>query len=367
MKNLFLFYIFIFFLQCNQSDDVFFLPSDIYNFDGIRSNRKACTLWTDPNKSTHIINLYTDSVTIQSLDNKAYRKITFPPGLARKVVPDWFFIFNLDSIYVLNMDQSDYFLIRSAKEFQYKKRPVLYPNGSKFEARCNQIQRPIVQNRNVTFSIAPYKTLDSFFQYPIQAIWNIQTDSVSFYGEYLPMYNSTNWWFIQGNQVTSVAVGDDQTMLSFPVSDTLIQYNTQNSTITRRVVASSRYLGDFPPHPITKEEDNSSILANNYGFTLKRYLHFLHDPYRKVYYRIVSHGVDKQKAVEEKLGLRELPWSIMILNESFEVIGEHKIKPGKYNNYDVHVVPAGLLIRNDYARDKQKRNLMEYTLFKPLF
>ncbi len=323
--------------------------------------------WTDKKQSTFIANLYTDSITIQDLEKEFYKKITFPHELAKKVMPDWFFIYNMDSIYVLNMDHSNYFLIRSAKEFQYKQRPILYPDGSKFETRCNQIQRPIVQDNKVIFSVGPYKTLDSFFQYPIQAIWDLQTDAVSFYGQYPGMYSAVNWWFIQGNQVTSVAVGKDQTMLSFPVSDTLIQYNTQNGAITRRILASSRYLGDFPPPPITREEDNSTILANNYGFTLKRYMHLLHDPYRKVYYRIVSHGVDKQKAMEEKLGLRELPWSIMILNESFEIIGEHKIKPGVYNNYDVHVIPAGLLIRNDYAKDKQKRSLLEYTLFKPLF
>lgn len=97
-----------------------------------------------------------------------------------------------------------------------------------------------------------------------------------------------------------------------------------------------------------------------------RYGDVVYDPYREVYYRFVYHysELDTKKNWFGSAVYGRKKFSVIILNENFEVIGETLFPESIYNSYVFFVHKDGLYISKDYQINyDQSEDYMTFELF----
>lgn len=118
-------------------------------------------------------------------------------------------------------------------------------------------------------------------------------------------------------------------------------------TILKKIKAKSKYLPtlQFNPQKVTMAGPDNCI-----GMKEPRYGNILYDPYRKVYYRIAFPKTDIEKGVNcfELGAFGGKNFSILILNENFEIIGETFMPDYTYNTRLWFVRQDGLYISESH-------------------
>lgn len=146
--------------------------------------------------------------------------------------------------------------------------------------------------------------------------------------------------------------------MGFAASDSL--FVMENGRVISSYSCKSRYMTQRHPYPDDSLGHFSYL--EQYDVVEPRYRFLIYDPYRKYYYRIVHHTLPYEQpggmTVNDYL---DKPWSLMILNENFEILDEVIFDPKKFKP---RVFPAkdGLLILN---REENSSNLpVKFTLFR---
>lgn len=119
-------------------------------------------------------------------------------------------------------------------------------------------------------------------------------------------------------------------------------------TTLQKIKSKSKYLSPLEFKPKKRgyaTADNCTSMAE------PRYGNILYDPYRKVYYRIAFPKADIEKGVNcfELRSFGGKNFSIMILNEDFEIIGETLMPDYTYNPKLCFVRPDGLYISESHV------------------
>ena len=84
----------------------------------------------------------------------------------------------------------------------------------------------------------------------------------------------------------------------------------------------------------------------------------MYDKYRNFYYRIVEFPI-KNWQINSRTFIK--PFSILVLDHNFNVIGESEIINDKaYNRNNIHIVPEGLIIQ----KCNSDENIIIFSLFK---
>lgn len=155
---------------------------------------------------------------------------------------------------------------------------------------------------------------------------------------------------------------EDEFIFSFMNSHNL--YKTKYNKILKTIPAKSQYVNnDF------KLPDFSSGSFNTIARgVLERpaYLNFYYDKYRNVFYRFVKPGIKIEKSdnISELLEYQPL-FSVMILNDKLEIIGEVLMPKNKYNLKMAFVAKEGLYIstnhpgNHDFSADYLRFELFE--------
>lgn len=141
----------------------------------------------------------------------------------------------------------------------------------------------------------------------------------------------------------SFAGGSDQLVVSLPSNHDLYTYNTRTRK-QQRISARSQFLPDeFPSFDAQDAGNYYSYLA-----VQPMYLGILYDPYRNLYYRIAKLPAGEyQSHIEERTAVYSRykhQFSIMVLDEAFNVLGEQLLPADTYNNRNIAVIEDGLLI-----------------------
>lgn len=155
-------------------------------------------------------------------------------------------------------------------------------------------------------------------------------------------------------------------VFNFPISHYTYVFNPDNNKIEKYFTPSK-----YVPEQVErmKCEINDVQKRRAYLFSKSYYYKSIYDPYRDVYYRIVKHGVDKEDAIKLAQGFygdHAIPFSIMIIDSDFNVIGETSFPENTYTTGDFFVGPKGLYLQsNNMFNSNFDENIIKYDIFLP--
>ena len=226
--------------------------------------------------------------------------------------------------------------------------------------------RSFVFNKNKFYFIYAYSDIilnskEKFLKYyarPLELIIDISEDTPEYYHSLIAPSN-----YLQGNFYCDFeyfkCIGKDNiTVHSFPSNDSLFIY--QDTTFIRSVYAGSKYCPDFVPFDIAKTHDIA--LTRRCSRTSPFYQKIVYDPYRNVYLRAFKRESSYTNENGEIRRNNELPWSIVILSENFEILGEIDMDPAKYSMYTILPISKGILVSQALEKSLKENTLKYYLL-----
>jgi len=152
-----------------------------------------------------------------------------------------------------------------------------------------------------------------------------------------------------------------ETVYAYGVSDSIYIWREGRPTVA--VAARSAYRKvDFAPFDTARYQDVAYI--KEYWATEARYGNILYDPWRRCYYRFVAHNQDFRSSDGHVNLFRDKPWSVMILDEDFRVVGEQAFVAKEYFFPNALVTEDGLLVEMSGAvTTTDDRNMVRYRVF----
>lgn len=189
---------------------------------------------------------------------------------------------------------------------------------------------------------------------------NYITGQVNYYHHYpSEIYEGVNW---EGGLYTSVnsAIIADTIIYSFPPSHNLYITNI-SSSMYKIIFGGSQFAktNNSIDYPISKSTPIEMIMDHN----LKQdtYGPIIYDPYRRVFYRFVSHRLYN---VSPTTSFRNKEISIIILDDRWNYLGEKNIGLGmSWNINNSFVTEEGLNIEY-YDSDNSDEDFMYFSIFK---
>ncbi len=155
-------------------------------------------------------------------------------------------------------------------------------------------------------------------------------------------------------------LGDGQFVYSFNSDDNLIIY--ENSGNASKYLAKSRYIKSIEEYP-----RNGSLQ----DYLLKQvsrpaYLRIIFDPYRKIYYRIAYPGFTVKRNDNLRELIRFIPqFSVIILDQDFNNVGETLMPFNKFDVSDIFVAREGLYISENHINNPDFRpDFLSFRLLK---
>lgn len=142
----------------------------------------------------------------------------------------------------------------------------------------------------------------------------------------------------------------DQIVVSHLADHNLYIYDLDGTETIKR--CKSKHIKKLPDRIAVSEMDNEHLIQKRNS--MKTYLGIIFDPYRNCYYRFVRLS-DAEKG-HDMLN----SFSIMILDNGFNIIGEQMFKNTPYICIGAHVIPDGLMLKktDDFSGNTK------YGLFK---
>jgi hypothetical protein len=152
--------------------------------------------------------------------------------------------------------------------------------------------------------------------------------------------------------------GKGKMIYGFSASDTI--YVLKNGKLVSSHECKSKFMTERRPYP--DDSTGHFSFLEKYDVTEPRYTGLIFDPYRNYYYRIVHHAIE----YEEPGGMTvhtyfDKPWSIMVLDEQFNVLNEIKMDQSRFIPV-VFPVKEGMLIKK--RQDKNAALPVCFSLFK---
>lgn len=200
---------------------------------------------------------------------------------------------------------------------------------------------------------------DFSYQYSLSPIAHfnlVKNTFVKFTGKYPGLYlNSSR----PHNALHRFVVVNNIDVLSFTSSDKV--YCQRNDTF---ICARSNYA----PRSITLfregDEQDEEAEINSY-VTEGSYSGLIKDPYRRRIYRIYSHPQERLNLEGLQNRKNETPWSILILDYDGNMKGEVVFEKKKYDYFNVHVVPEGLLLSKENSSNPgNQEDLLEFDIIR---
>ncbi|MDN6280580.1 MAG: DUF4221 domain-containing protein [Psychroflexus sp.] len=157
-------------------------------------------------------------------------------------------------------------------------------------------------------------------------------------------------------------------IFNFPISHQLHVFDPKNNELTKHHIQSKFVNADIE----SMKCDLNDADPKKKGFYLFKTSHYyknIYDPYRDVYYIIVKHGVSDEEAVklaDNFYGTHGVPFSIMVVDKNFNVIGETTFKKKTYTTGDFFVGPKGLYLqKNNTLNPDFDENIIKYDILTP--
>ena len=195
---------------------------------------------------------------------------------------------------------------------------------------------------------------------PFSASLNLKTDEIKFLYNYPKEYYgfNANW---EGGAATFVypeLSPNGEIIHSFPMSHNLY-IAPWDSNDFRTVYAGSNYASTI--HSINSEPKNTPREVLFYHLAHEdQYMAIRYDKYRKLYYRIILHGIP---GANNSTRTVEKPISVIVMDEHFNYMGETVIGTGEQWNWEnMFVTREGLNIEY-ISNDEEDEDYMIFQIF----
>lgn len=209
---------------------------------------------------------------------------------------------------------------------------------------------------NITAKISP----PGFFNSLNVGTYNIATKEINKFAPFPDKIrlDTLNQWI---DFEPSYCLNDDnQLVVGFGIVDELDIYDLSGKHL-KSVIAKSKFVEKFIP--LDKNAPRTRKTSMKYSITRNKYVSIIYDKYRNLYYRIVQLGQELENDDGTINDFGENPWSIIVMDEDFEVIDEIKM-PRKIHNFnEIMVCREGLLVRK-HRRDDDEPNTLKYDIIK---
>lgn len=254
--------------------------------------------------------------------NKIRYQVEGPDGIGHL---GGFYIHNLDTIFLLN----SFNMILTNNKGKVLKRvnlPNEIINNSHITIKTHIshiYNRPFNMNRKLyipTHSMT--EEVDITSKSPLEIIFDLETDSISL---------SLNNYPKTANLIYFSRIRNNKLMLvSFMNSNNLYLYKENNKEL--EIPCKSKYAPKKIKDLGTGSDLRESVMIS---IEMQKYSSILYDPYQKLYYRFFYPGyeVDKNQTLEYYWMMKDnlKVFSVMIIDEQFEVIGETLMPVEHYN------------------------------------
>lgn len=172
-------------------------------------------------------------------------------------------------------------------------------------------------------------------------------------------YQERNYYDSYPHRTVTERKSGTYLLYSFRASHSLYLYD--GTRLVGKREARSRYIEGFDRY----DEDSLGNIAYTKRFLATRpgYGDVKEDPYREIYYRQAFHPCSYEDTEKGKVkGPGDQPWSLIVLNEGFEKLGEVRMDPEEHLPGPLLVSRKGLLIPR---KGSKKDGQMRFTVFRP--
>lgn len=176
---------------------------------------------------------------------------------------------------------------------------------------------------------------------------------VTYPAEYGSTEDLAKWDPFAYRQVQYTMDPQGKMIMNFPASDSLFVYDPRTGTMSAHYAAYSEPTNIHLCEAKTPEESIKNFLKQ-YCYTS-----ILYDKYNDVYYRIIRKPIESE-AEDLNAQIRKKPISIIILNKTFDKIGEFSLPNDEYYHNHVFVTSDGLHI-NKLSDDD---DIMKFRVFR---
>ncbi|QZT38189.1 DUF4221 domain-containing protein [Halosquirtibacter xylanolyticus] len=185
-------------------------------------------------------------------------------------------------------------------------------------------------------SISFYKNSNTLFE------WAVETDSFRYFMPFPKRVQEDLWGINCSMPTICLSLDQKKLLLNYPMMKSLISYDLKTKT-SREISILNGANYEVEPRGSKYRQNNIYVYDMTTPYL---YTSLIRDPYRKVYYRIVEHGLDAELVKETRYKY----WlykdiSVLVYNESFEQIGSRRLASGRYACRKFFVGEKGLYVQ----------------------
>jgi hypothetical protein len=277
-------------------------------------------------------------------------------------VPDlrYFFVKNLDSIFVISRNHKQIVLINS-KGNLLKRTNIYIKEG---DDMAHSISSPIALKDSFLIipKLKPVTPMEMVGTNVMAGI-NIYTGRVIEYKLKLPSAFKQKQAPI-GSYLPNFALLNNKINVRFGLLSAIYQYDIQTEETVVIPLKSK-----FQEHPITLSEYTDFVkMASEVGeredIEKASYHNLIYDSYQQVYYSVFFNEIEMiNKVSGEKNSYDDKPISIIIADKDFRYMGEKRLGVGYFRNF--LVTKDGLLVSNAHPKNPHyQEDMLSFTLFK---
>lgn len=267
-----------------------------------------------------------------------------------------FFYINSDSILLYKHSSAKLYLVDSGGKVNkiYSLKPSL---GMNYTQPVIMVGQPLFTDRKeVVFTANPGRNILNY-KAPLEdnliARINLNNGKIRLGFRYPEIYREAFWGEYFHFMYSAYNPNNKSLVISLPIDHNVHVVDEQNKS--KQFYAGSRHI--LHVNPIAFKGGKTNITAMELVDrvrTQRSYSRIIYDRYNNVYYRVVTNAIPRDDLKKTNTAGYKLPaFSIIILNDRFEKIGEQDLDSNKYSALSAFVVKDGLCIeRNGDTEDE---------------
>ncbi len=154
----------------------------------------------------------------------------------------------------------------------------------------------------------------------------------------------------------------NELVYTFPATQSLVVYKISDNTLLNKPVKSA-YVETITP---INDKNTSFKKGRHHYLETPKYYKIAFDKYLNIYYRFVLLPIETEQTKDYHPFLHfEMPFSIIVLDDDFNILIEQKFEKKIYDCSDYFINEQGLWISNNNSYNPEfDENRISYTLFE---
>ncbi len=384
MKKLLKFIVFVSLIGCsskldNSIDKTDFTPK--LNLESLKIKRFPT--YSGLSGSLNSIGFFRDSIDYFSVVNPGQNQIVLfdydseeivnlielqmegPNGIGNLGLMSSHSFISRDSLLVYNLQTGNLFLLHGSGVLGKKIPMTDYSSSDPLPTPFPNSIRPIQFKDSIAYmAVGSYRVLD-YDGLPSVISVNIFDEKVNFLGSHSKLYSEAYW----GNTFKydpAIGVLGDNIVINYPV-DFNLYYSKISTFSINKIEASSVYFNSIPyfkedsDYFLSVNQNEKNVEEDNYSLSTSDFAGILTDKWNNLIYRI---AYIRPTLAEVQGGIKIPDFSIIILNQKFEKVGEMKFDGKIYDCSMIFISADGL---NIFRKDlySQNEDFLSFEVFSP--